>query len=183
MKKFLKESWGKDFGFKNDDMPFIYTQVAPDCYDSAQSDWFKLGYMAEAMTDAYLLNENNNTAMISLYDVSLEYGVEGPIHPNTKIPVGERFAQSAINLCYDGGKETSAPIFKDIEIKGNTVYVNFTHVGEGLVSLGKDIHGFNIAGEDGVYVNANAKIIDKDTVMVWNDNLKAPKNVTYRSLI
>ena len=171
----LKESWGKDFGFENDDMPFIYTQVAPDCYDSAQSDWFKLGYMAEAMTDAYRLNENNNTAMITIYDVALDYGMQGSIHPNTKIPVGERFAQSAINLCYNGGKEASAPLFKDIKIKGNTIYVNFTHVGNGLECFGKDIHGFNIAGEDGVYVNAKAKIVDKDTVMVWNDNLKSPK--------
>ncbi len=176
---FLKESWGKIFGFENDDMPFIYTQVAPDVYNEATSDVFRLGYLAEAMTDAFKINENNNTAMLTIYDVPLDYGNEGEIHPNVKIPVGERFAQSAINLCYGGGKETSAPIFDSIEVKGNTIYVNFTHVGDGLSCLGEEIRGFNIAGEDGVYVNAKAMIIDNDTVMVWNDNLKAPKNVTY----
>ncbi len=176
---FLKESWGKIFGFENDDMPFIYTQVAPDVYNEAVSDVFRLGYLAEAMTDAFKINETNNTAMLTIYDVPLDYGNEGEIHPNVKIPVGERFAQSAINLCYGGGNETSAPIFDSIEVKGNTIYVNFTHVGEGLSCIGEAIRGFNIAGEDGVYVNAKAMIIDKDTVMVWNDNLKDPKNVTY----
>lgn len=175
----LKESWGKIFGFENDSMPFIYTQVAPDCYDNGENDYFQLGYLAEAMNDAFKMNENNNTAMITLYDVSLAFGNEGSIHPNVKIPVGERFANSAMSLCYGETNEASAPVFDSIEVKGNTIYVKFTHIGEGLSCTGTDIHGFNIAGDDGVYVNAKAKIISKDTVMVWNDNLKAPKNVTY----
>lgn len=175
----LKSSWGEIFGYQNDDMPFIYTQVAPDCYDNGEGNWFQLGFLAEAMNDAFKMNENNNTAMLTLYDVSLEYGNYGAIHPNTKIPVGERFANAAMSLCYDGTNEASAPVFESIEIKGNTVYVNFTHVGDGLTCNGGDIHGFNIAGEDGIYVNAKAKIIDKDTVMVWNDYLKSPVNVTY----
>ena len=176
---FLKESWGKIFGFENDSMPFIYTQVAPYVYNEAVSDPFRLGYLAEAMTDAFKMNEYNNTAMLTIYDVPLDYGDQGEIHPNVKIPVGERFAQAALNMCYGGAKEASAPIFSGIEIKGNAIYVSFTHTGDGLSVTGEEIRGFNIAGEDGVYVNARAKIVDRDTVMVWNDNLKAPKNVTY----
>ncbi|MGI6264096.1 MAG: sialate O-acetylesterase [Acutalibacteraceae bacterium] len=51
--------------------------------------------------------------------------------------------------------------------------------GLGVLSETDDVHGFAIAGTGGVYVNAKAKIIGKDTVRVWSDGLKNPTNVTY----
>ncbi|WP_166461185.1 hypothetical protein [Flavicella sediminum] len=46
--------------------------------------------------------------------------------------------------------------------------------------MGKTLTDFEIAGEDGMYRIAKAKIINKGTVVqVWNDEIQNPKNVRY----
>ncbi len=49
-----------------------------------------------------------------------------------------------------------------------------------IASMGKTLTDFEIAGEDGMYRIAKAKIINKGTVVqVWNDEIQNPKNVRY----
>lgn len=180
----LKRSWSKAFGYENGDMPFIFTQVAP-YYHHTKTDDNQLGYLSMYMERAWRLSENKNTAMLTIYDLPLEHVKNGksadPIHPRTKVPVGERFAQSALNMVYGGGKVYTAPVYKSAEVKDGAVYVTFDCTGNGLKAIGNsgDIHGFTVAGADGVYVNAKAQIIDKNTVKVWNDRVEDPKNVIY----
>lgn len=181
----LKESWGKVFGFTNGDMPFIFSQVAPYNYDHGNTNNQHLGYLAMYMERGYQLCDPETTAMLTVYDMPLEHMRDGvtsdPIHPRIKTPVGERFFQSALNLVYGGTEEYTAPVYKSMEVKGNAIYVTFDHVGEGLATtdLSMNVHGFTIAGADGVYVNAQAEIIDKDTVKVWNNRVSEPKNAMY----
>lgn len=181
----LKRSWGKAFGYEDGDMPFIFTQVAPYYNPDIKMGSNDLGYLAMYMEKGFKLSENKNTAMLTIYDLPLEHVKNGvsfdPIHPRTKIPVGERFAQSAINMVYGGGKEYTAPVYKSMEVKDGAVYVTFEHTGDGLKVIGNtnDIHGFTIAGSDGVYVNAKAEITGKNTVKVWNDRVEDPANVIY----
>jgi sialate O-acetylesterase len=54
-------------------------------------------------------------------------------------------------------------------------------VGGGLVASdgSKNIRGFAIAGADGKFVRANAKIIAKDRVLVWSESVKNPTMVRY----
>lgn len=180
----LKRSWSKTFGYENGDMPFIFTQVAPYYHNTKMND-NQLGYLSMYMERAWKLSENKNTAMLTIYDLPLEHVKNGksadPIHPRTKVPVGERFAQSALNMVYGGGKVYTAPVYKSAEVKNGAVYVTFDYTGDGLKAIGNsgDIHGFTVAGADGVYVNAKAQIIDKNTVKVWNDRVEAPENVIY----
>ncbi len=181
----LKRSWSKAFGFENEDMPFIFTQVAPYRYDNGTVNNQHLGYLAMYMEQGWKLSEDKNTAMLTVYDLPLEHVKDGtstdPIHPRVKTPIGERFYKSAYNMVYGGGKEYTAPVYKSMEIKENAIYITFDHVGDGLqlTDDSGDIHGFTIAGQDGVYVNAQAENIDKDTVKVWNERLAEPKNVMY----
>ncbi len=180
----LKKSWSESFRFDNNSMPFIFTQVAPGRYDTGSKNNQHLGYLAQAMTNGFNMNDGKNMAMLTIYDLPLEHMKNGvssdPIHPRTKQPVGERFFKSAINMVYGGGKEYTAPIYKSLEIKGDYIYLSFNHTGTGLKAKeSKNLHGFTIAGEDGVYVNANAEVVDKNTVKVWNKYLKNPKNVIY----
>lgn len=181
----LKRSWSKVFGFENEDMPFIFTQVAPYRYDNGMVNNQHLGYLAMYMERGWKLSENKNTAMLTVYDLPLDHVKDGvstnPIHPRVKTPIGERFYKSAYNMVYGGNKEYTAPVYKSMEIKEHAIYITFEHVGAGLqlTDDSGDIHGFTIAGQDGVYVNAQAELIDKDTVMVWNERVAEPKNVMY----
>ena len=176
----LKRSWGEAFGFDDGDMPLIFTQIAPYRYAD-----YSVGYLSMYMERGWKLSADKNTAMVTLYDIALEHLKGGvstdPIHPRTKIPVGERFYQSALNMVYGGTEEYTAPVYKSMEIRDGAIYVTFDRVGTGLKTTdgSDDLHGFTIAGADGIYVNAKASIVDKDTVKVWNDRVAEPKNVIY----
>ena len=179
----LKKSWSEKFGFENNSMPFIFTQVAPHHYNTGTEH---LGYLASAMERAFKENIKNNMAMLTIYDCPL-YHVKNkvssdPIHPRTKTPVGERFAKAAMNMVYKGGDVYTAPVYKAKEIKGNAIYITFNCVGKGLSIIknsGNTLHGFTIAGSDGIYVNAKAEIVSKNRVKVYSDRVENPKEVIY----
>lgn len=180
----LKRSWSKVFGYENGDMPFIFTQIAP--YEVGTSEQMVKSYMALYMEQAWKRSADKNTAMLTLYDLPLEHMKDGvsshPIHPRTKTPVAERFALAAMNMVYNGGDEYTAPVYKSMEIKGDVAYVTFDRVGnDGLKTTdgSVNLHGFTIAGADGIFVNAEAEIVDKDTVKVWSSYVEKPQNVIY----
>lgn len=180
----LKRSWSKVFGYENGDMPFIFTQIAP--YEVGTSEQMVKSYMALYMEQAWKRSADKNTAMLTLYDLPLEHMKDGvsshPIHPRTKTPVAERFALAAMNMVYNGGDEYTAPVYKSMEIKGDVAYVKFDRVGnDGLKTTdgSVNLHGFTIAGADGIFVNAEAEIVDKDTVKVWSSYVEKPQNVIY----
>ncbi|MBE6768280.1 MAG: hypothetical protein E7549_05135 [Ruminococcaceae bacterium] len=183
----LKDSWGKAFGYADGNIPFIFTQVAPYRYDNGASNLQHLGYLAENMEKGWALCDPDTTSMITIYDLPLDHMKEdgvsttNPIHPRVKKPVGERFAAAAMNMVYGGTGEYTAPVYKSMEIKDGAIYVTFDRVGGGLATVDgtANVHGFTIAGADGIYVNADAVLVDADTVKVWNNRVADPKNVTY----
>jgi len=179
----LKSSYSDVFGFENNGMPFIFTQVAPDLYNPDYRSQHT-AYLSEAMEDAYRLNIENNMAMLAIYDLPLDHikngSSSGAIHPSVKTPVGKRFALSAMNLCYGGTGEDSAPIYVSMEIIDNAIYVTFRNVGKGLKAVsGNTIYGFAIAGENNIYSPGIAEIIDSDTIKVYSHLVTEPKHVTY----
>lgn len=176
----LKEGWEKTFGFEKGTMPFVYTEVAPWVTNLEEPQF--LGKLAEAMEDGYKKINDSKTGFFPIYDTDLDYTGNVVIHPTNKKPVGDRFATAIYNMVYDkAGKEYVCPMFESATAYDDKMVVKFTHVGEGLKTIDgtNDVHGFVIAGEDGVYVNASAKIISKDEVEVYNPGLVNPKNVTY----
>ena len=181
----LKRSWGEAFGFPEGDMPLIYCQVAPWRYDNGSNNRQHLGWLAVSMEKAWEMSKEKNTAMLPIYDLPLDHMKDGvssdPIHPRVKTPVGERFALAALNMVYGGEGEYTAPVYKKMRASADAVYITFDRVGEGLITTdgSKTVHGFVIAGNDRVYVPAQAEIIDEKTVKVWNNRVKDPKNVMY----
>ena len=167
-------------------MPFIFTQVAPGQYDQGNKNMEHLGYLATAMSRSFVENKNNNMSMITIYDLPLVHVKDGvssaAIHPRTKQPVGERFCTAAMNMVYGGGDVYTAPIYKSMQIKGNAIYLTFDYVGKGLSIIngrGNTVHGFSIAGSDGIYVNAKAEIVGNNVIKVYNERVENPKNVNY----
>lgn len=116
------------------------------------------------------------TAMISTVDLGDE-----SIHPGNKQDVGARLALAARALAHNEKLVYSGPLYAGMTIEGNKVRVRFTHIGDGLVAKdSKDgsLRRFAVAGTDRKYVWANAKI-DRDSVVVWNDEVPAPVAVSY----
>jgi len=90
--------------------------------------------------------------------VSSDLGHETNVHPKQKKPVGERLAKLALARTYGQELEYSGPVVESISYDDKRVTLAFTHA-HGLQSTdGGDIVGFEVAGEDGVFYPARAKV-------------------------
>jgi sialate O-acetylesterase len=110
--------------------------------------------------------------------VTIDLGDPKDIHPKNKLPVGQRLALVAAKIAYGKDVPYSGPTFKSIEIDGSNAVISFDHVYDGLVSKGGDVQGFQVAGPDGKFVPAHAKI-DGEKVVVSADSVPSPKVVRY----
>lgn len=146
------------------DFPFLYVQIAPfkDCNPEIRE------------AQLFALKNTNNTAMV----VTTDCGDAEDIHPANKIPVGHRLSLTAQALAYDKPIEYSGPIYEFMEVKGDKVIIYFSHAQNGMVSKDGKLKGFVIAGEDGNFVPAEAKI-EKNTVIVSSADVKKPVSVRY----
>lgn len=174
----LKKAYERVFGFTNNDMPFIFSQVCPWVTDMSNPQ--SLAFLAEAKSDAWSMNQKN-MAMLPLYDTDITYVGNVVIHPTNKTPVGKRFANSVLNMVYKKSGEYTAPVYESLSIKGDTIIVKFNHVGNGLKVINgiNNVRGFALRNENGIYVGAKAKIISSNEVAVWNERVKSPQQVSY----
>ena len=146
------------------DFPFLYVQIAPY--------WEMTPELRESQR--LVLDREPNTAMA----VTVDVGDAKDIHPTRKEPVGHRLALAARALAYGEKIEYSGPLYESMEVKGDRAIVHFTHVGQGLEAKGGELIGFEVAGADGKFVPAQAKI-DGETVVVSSDEVKVPAAVRY----
>ena len=115
-----------------------------------------------------------NTAMA----VTLDIGTKDNVHPPDKQTVAARLALAARATVYgERGLEYSGPLFREATVEGSAMRVWFDHAESGLTSQGVPA-GFEIAGEDGKFVPATAKI-DGSTVVVEASGVSQPKFVRY----
>ena len=162
-----RNKWGEG------DIPFLYAQLPNYMevnYSPSESSWAQL---RESQLETLALP---NTGM----SVAIDAGEWNDIHPLNKKDVGERLALWAEHLAYDEKAIVySGPIYQSFKIEGNKVILSFNNVGSGLtVKGGGDLYYFSIAGADGQYYWAKAKI-EGDKVVVWNDNIPNPVSVRY----
>jgi len=152
------------------DFPFLLVQLAP-FWDSDSN-----GVRYAELRDAQLFatKKLKNVAMAVITDV----GDEKDIHPRQKEPVGARLAIAARALGYGEKIEYSGPVYKSKQIEGNKVILSFDHLGGGLVAKGDRLLGFKIAGEDGNFLPAEAKV-QGDEVIVSSPMVEKPVNVRY----
>ncbi len=179
----LATGYGKLFGYENGDMPLIVINIANHPY---LNDAQNIPKWIEEIADA--VKANPNIVSIPIYDVPLTYknppdpSVAYSIHPNTKKPGGTRAGLAAFhNFCKEGSGDYYAPTVSSFEVKDGAIYVTFDHAVNGLTTLNNSlgVHGFTIAGDDGLFLPAKATIEGKNVVKVWNDSVKEPVNFTY----
>ena len=154
-----RENWGYDF-------PFYFAQIAPHKYEAGKVSQG----LREAQRNSLIIEK---TGMAILMDI----GEEDDIHPRNKQDVGKRLALLALDNDYDFDIVSSGPLYKSHKSFKKYIEVDFDRKGSGLVAKG-EIEGFEIAGDDGIFYNAKAKIID-NKVKVSSSKVVNPKNIRY----
>ncbi|RKD17993.1 9-O-acetylesterase [Pelobium manganitolerans] len=159
--------------FRNAALPFYYVQL-PNFGD--------VSYLPSESGTALVREAALKTLSIpnTGMAVTIDLGEWNDIHPDRKQEVGERLALIARHFDYGENQlEYSGPIFQSAEIKGQEIIVHFTHTGLGLQAIdGAPLSDFAIAGEDGKFVWANAKIVGNN-VVVSSPDVANPKYVRY----
>lgn len=152
------------------DFPFGIVQIAPYPYGGSNQNSAEL---REAQL--HTAQSVKNTGMA----VTMDIGNPSDIHPTNKNDVGKRLALWALATQYRKRLEYSGPVYKGLRLEGSNLRLFFHHVGEGLSTRdGKDPSHFEIAGADGKFVPAQAKIEGK-TIVVRAEGVAAPTQVRY----
>ncbi|MDF2686166.1 MAG: sialate O-acetylesterase, partial [Clostridia bacterium] len=182
--KRYQETYEKLFKSENEEtFPMISSLLYPWSY--GESGECNMSYINKAFTDT-ADNYPDKFAVAAIYDLPPIWSYfenNHPIHPANKYQVGDRLGLLAMNNCYGRSGQKSSPVFSNMEKCDDKLIITFKNVGEGLHCKDKDkdkIKGFYICGENNLYINADAKIIQKDKVAVFNKHLSKPLNAAYQ---
>lgn len=165
------EQWREEWG--QGDFPFYYVQLANFNGGSTPAapgvGW---AYLREAQTMTLSVP---NTGMA----VTIDIGDPDDVHPINKQDVGGRLALIALAKTY-GKTDTvwSGPVYRSATKEGNAWRIHLDHA-EGLRTDGGRPKGFQIAGADGRFVDAEAELAENGTIRVWSDAVGDPSWVRY----
>ena len=161
----LIADWRHQWGIGN--LPFLFVQIS-SFGDKPPADW---GLVRDSQRRALAVA---NTGMA----VTLDVGQRDNVHPPDKQAVGARLALAGRAIAYgETGFEFSGPLYRQTTRQGSDVQVWFDHA-EGLNSKGAGVKGFEIAGADGEFVPATARI-EGTTVLVSSPQVAQPEKVRY----
>ena len=161
------EDWRREWGIGK--FPFLFVQLANYGRVPEDSTWPEL---REAQAMALGLA---NTGMA----VTIDIGNPTDIHPRNKQDVGLRLALAARAIAYgEQDLEYSGPVFRQATRDTSGLRLWFDHAGGGLEARGGPLGGFQVAGADGKFVNAQASI-SGNTVLVSSEAVKDPVRARY----
>ena len=163
--------WRKKW--EKQDLPFLVVQLANYKAEAAVPDKSEWAELRESQMKA---SELENVDIVSAIDI----GDAQDIHPYNKKEVGRRLALLAEHYAYNQILK-KGPVYESSERSASSIIITFKTYGSKLKSLNKYgyLNGFAIAGEDGTFQWAKAKIISDYQVEVYNENLPSPKFVRY----
>ena len=156
----LVQDWRRAFAVG--DFPFYWVQLANYGNAAKNGHWMRV---QEGQVKATSLR---NTGVAVITDI----GNPTNIHPTNKQDVGRRLALLAEN-------KGASPLYRQFTREGDAFRIWFDHAGRTLKTRGDGpVRGFQIAGSDGKYVPATAKI-DGATVLVSSPDIPNPQSVRY----
>jgi sialate O-acetylesterase len=164
----LIEDWRHEWA--EGDFPFLFVQIS-NFKSTPSEDWAEL---REQQLKTLALR---NTSMV----VTIDIGNPDNVHPTDKVDVGDRLALAARALTYGEAVSYSGPIFRQATPEGAAIRVWFEamgHEAKGLVAKGGELTGFEVAGADGKFMPAAARI-DGNTIIVRSDLVAEPTLVRY----
>ncbi|TCC90611.1 sialate O-acetylesterase [Pedobacter frigiditerrae] len=173
--KALITSWRK--AWKDESMPFYEVQIAPYNYakttgkvpmtsDTEPEFW-------EAQAQVLRLP---NTGIVVTTDLNDN---QEDLHPTYKWEVGRRLSLWALAKTYHQKINYSGPIYKSSQFKNGKAILELAYLNNAVITNdSKSLSGFTIAGKDGKFVNATAKLVGK-TLEVSSSEIKQPTEVRY----
>jgi sialate O-acetylesterase len=163
------------------DFPFLYVQLAN--FNRPGDGWPML---RESQSKTLALPK---TGMAVIIDI----GTGDNIHPPDKADVGARLALAARHVAYGQNLVFTGPVYRAMKVEGSAIQLSFDKesVGGGLIvgsapwvdpkaePVSKtELQGFEIAGEDKKWVEAQARI-DGNTITVSSPLVPKPVAVRY----
>jgi sialate O-acetylesterase len=155
-----RNAWGEG------DFPFLFVQIANWNTEPGEL-WPEV---RNAQRQALALR---NTAMA----VTIDIGDPIDIHPKNKQDVGLRLSLAARAITYGEKIEWSGPLYRQVTPEEHALRVWFDHA-NGLMAKGAELTGFELAGADGKYSAAEAKI-EGTSVVVSSAAVPTPVSVRY----
>jgi sialate O-acetylesterase len=112
--------------------------------------------------------------------VNIDYP-EIDVHPSRKEPFGRRLADIALKTIHGHPIPAFGPVYDPARsyVAGNEIYVGFRNVGNGLVARDGPLEEWEIAGADGNYVAAHARIDGDHVVVSAVSSVPNPVSVRY----
>jgi len=180
----LMDTWSLGFNQNDELLPFILVQLHP--YDgmdplagpSTQNYSYQaFAFHRQAQFDIVRMERYAaSTVLVPIYDVSLKWDValtqfpwKDPIHPTTKIPVGERAGKAAYTQFYWGAVDFLAPMVESFEYDADSITITFAHVARGL-KLIKDtqlgITTLEVFLNNGIRQNVTGIILDQNRIRI-----------------
>jgi sialate O-acetylesterase len=160
-------SWRAGFG--RGDFPFYLVQIAPFGYDDHVG---ASGFLRDAQRATAEALPNCGMA------VTMDIGNTADIHPLDKQDVGHRLALLALARTYGRRDlECAGPTLAQATLEGGAIRVTFTHA-TGLAARGGAPANFMLAGEDGKFAPAEARI-EGQAVLLQSAKVRAPLFVRY----
>jgi sialate O-acetylesterase len=164
--KAMVTGWREDF--KNETLPYYFVQLPS--FTPPAADWREFREIQREIAETL-----PNAGFVTTVDV----GDATNIHPTNKKPVGDRLGDMALASVYGKTTTFNSPQFRSASVEGNAMRVFFNFAEKGLkISTGEYPELFEIAGVDGTFYPANARI-EGNTVLVWADEVSVPAKVRY----
>ena len=171
----MVEGWRNEWG--QGEFPFYYCQIAPYDYAIFKEEG-KPAINSAFLREQQLIAEKRipNAGMAVLLDA----GMDKCIHPMDKKTPGERLARLALVNTYGAkGIVAESPLYKEIEIKNDTVIVSFERAPMWVNTNGTyESKLFKVAGEDRVFYPAKTWI-NRSKVYVKSEEVPNPVAIRY----
>lgn len=109
--------------------------------------------------------------------VTIDIGNPDNVHPTNKVDVALRLARAARALSYGEAVEYTGPTFRQSTPEGSAIRAWFDHA-KGLTAKGGEVTEFEVAGADGKFFPATAKV-EGSTVVATSPSVAEPVFVRY----
>lgn len=158
-------------------MNFLLMDIGIEGYDE-----FSVNFVNEANSIAQ--KARNGVIRCPLFDLSQKWLIpdgKGTCHPIHLVEKREHAARAA-DLCrlnFIENKPARCPEISSVDYKDGKAFVRLSDCVRIFSSDGRDLFGFALAGADGKFVAADAKIVGDREIVVSSPYISSPSRLTY----
>lgn len=164
----LVRRWRADWNDPDGKLPFLLVQL-PMFETGFPGSWPVI-----RAAQSRIAHSEPNAGLVVLADC----GERDNIHPTDKHTPGSRLGLLALDMVYHRPVQGRAPEAVSARFEGDRVTVRFVQTAGTLVLNGKG-EGFQVAGSDGLFLPAAAKVLEPDGVQVICPEVSEPVAVRY----